>query len=104
MIVVADTSPLRYLVVIGEVEIQHALYGFIFVPPAVMLELTQEHTPLEVRRWITEPPEWLRVHIPIGSFFPPFPATLGAGECGAIAIAGEISADLLMIDDGPGRR
>src|SRR5882724_10332324 len=98
MIVVADASPLRYLVLIGEVEILPALYGFVLIPPAVMNELLQEQTPVEVRRWISGPPGWLRVHTPT-STLRPFPPALGTGECEAIAIAEETGADLLLLDD-----
>ena len=45
MIVVADATPLRYLVVIGETDILPALYDRILIPPAVLRELTQPRTP-----------------------------------------------------------
>lgn len=34
MIVIADTSPLNYLIRIGEIEILPALYARIVVPPS----------------------------------------------------------------------
>ena len=40
MIVVADATPLRYLVLIGEVEVLAVLYGDVLIPPAVVEELT----------------------------------------------------------------
>jgi hypothetical protein len=39
MIVVADTSPLNYLILIEQVKILEALYGQVIVPPAVQDEL-----------------------------------------------------------------
>jgi predicted nucleic acid-binding protein len=35
MIVVADTSPLNYLVLIGEAEMRRRLYGQVVIPAAV---------------------------------------------------------------------
>ena len=39
MIVVSDTSPLNYLVLIEEVEVLPAIFGRVVVPPAVVEEL-----------------------------------------------------------------
>ena len=39
MIVVSDTSPLNYLVLIEEVEVLPAVFGRVVVPPAVVEEL-----------------------------------------------------------------
>ncbi len=48
MIVVADTSPLNYLVLIGEIEWLPSLYQRILIPQAVCKELLQAQTPLAV--------------------------------------------------------
>jgi predicted nucleic acid-binding protein len=39
MIVVADTSPINYLLLIGHIDILPHFYGRIVVPPAVWQEL-----------------------------------------------------------------
>ena len=103
MIVVADASPLRYLVLIEAVEIIPALYGRVLIPPAVFRELAQPRTPKSIQRWIAEPPGWLEVRAPS---VPPleFPATLRAGERQAISLAEEVHAEVLLIDDWAGRR
>jgi predicted nucleic acid-binding protein len=44
-IVVADTSPVHYLVLIGEVEILPALFEKIVVPTAVLDELVHPGAP-----------------------------------------------------------
>ena len=64
MIVVADTSPLRYLVLIERIDVLPTLYGRVIVPPAVIAELSQEHTPAMVRAWLSDPPNWLNVRAP----------------------------------------
>ena len=42
MIVIADASPLRYIVLIQEVHLLPILYGTIVLPPGVLSELTQK--------------------------------------------------------------
>jgi predicted nucleic acid-binding protein len=95
MIVVADATPLRYLVLIGEVDILPVLHGDVLIPPGVVKELTQPRTPESVRRWIAGAPKWLQVRVPLGSPSP-FPDALGRGECEAIALAEEVHAEALF--------
>ena len=40
MIVIADTGPLRYLILIEEISLLRSLYGQITIPPAVRSELS----------------------------------------------------------------
>jgi predicted nucleic acid-binding protein len=100
MIVIADSSPLRYLVLIEEVHLLAVLYGSIMIPPGVVSELTQPDTPEAVRQWMEQPPEWIVIrspHLPL----PVFPSNLGLGECEAIALAEELDADALLADREP---
>jgi len=60
-LVVADSSPLNYLVWIEQVEILPALFERIFVPEVVQNELRHSEAPESVRRWIAEPPSWLEI-------------------------------------------
>ncbi len=103
MIVVADTSPLQYLILIEHVDVLPALYGRVIIPPAVMAELGHERTPVSVRTWLDDKPEWLHVQTP-NSTLTIADTTLGPGESAAIALAEELSADALLIDDRAGRR
>ena len=79
MIVVADTSPLRYLILIEHVQVWPALYGHVIVPPAVIMELNQERTPDLVKAWLSNMPEWLHVQAPMQALTSPG-TVLGAGE------------------------
>jgi predicted nucleic acid-binding protein len=54
MIVIADASPLRYIVLIQEVHLLPILYGTIVLPPGVLSELTQESSQKPVRLWMEE--------------------------------------------------
>jgi predicted nucleic acid-binding protein len=103
VIVVADTSPLRYLILIEYVHVLPALYGHVVVPPAVIGELNQERTPDLVKTWLSNMPEWLHVQAPMQTLTSPR-MVLGAGEREAIALASELSADALLMDDRDGRQ
>lgn len=61
MIVVSDTTPLRHLVAIGEAELLPRLYGTVIVPGAVWAELQAEATPVMVKTWLADAPNWLEV-------------------------------------------
>jgi len=39
-VVIADSSPLNYLTLIGSVDVLHRLYGTVIVPQQVITELT----------------------------------------------------------------
>jgi predicted nucleic acid-binding protein len=52
MIVVADTTPLNYLMLIGEIELLSALYESILIPREVHEELQRLKTPPPVRAWV----------------------------------------------------
>jgi predicted nucleic acid-binding protein len=98
MIVVADTSPLNYLVLIGHVEILPYFYQRILVPPFVWEEVQDVNTPDLVRTWAARPPAWLELH-PLKS--PPDSSLnfLDRGEREAIALALELGADRLIADE-----
>src|SRR5207247_8777994 len=61
IVVVADTSPLNYLVQIRCQDVLAALYDRVLVPPAVMTELDHPRTPPIVRAWLGHLPPWLEV-------------------------------------------
>jgi predicted nucleic acid-binding protein len=103
VLVVADTSPLRYLILIEHVHVLPALYGQVIVPPAVVSELTADRTPQEVRRWLVNTPEWLRLQAPRETL-PQLRSVIDDGEREAIALAMELKADALLMDDRDGRR
>ena len=57
LVVIADTSPIRYLVEIGRAEILPALFGEVLIPKQVRDELSDPRTPEIVRAWILHPPK-----------------------------------------------
>jgi predicted nucleic acid-binding protein len=62
--IVADTTPLNYLVLIQAADILSSLYGKVLIPPAVKAELAHANTPDVVRTWISQPPSWLEMYRP----------------------------------------
>jgi len=103
MIVIADTNPLHYLVLLEHAEVLQHLYGRIIIPAAVVRELQAERTPPGVRQWIANLPSWLEVR---EITVPPDPAfaELDPGEREAIALAEALQADALILDEKRGRR
>jgi predicted nucleic acid-binding protein len=103
MIVVADTTPVNYLILIGEIDVLAKLYGRVVIPKAVREELTRSRAPASVRAWIAQPPDWLEVLSP-GTISDTALDKLDAGERDAIALAEQLSADQLIVDELLGRR
>jgi predicted nucleic acid-binding protein len=103
MIVVADTTPVNYLILIGEIDVLAKLYGRVVIPRAVHEELTHFRAPEAVRTWIARPPSWLEILSP-GTIADPALEVLDAGEREAIALAEQLSADQLIVDEIMGRR
>ena len=100
MIVVADTGPVAYLVLIGQIDLAHALYGTLFIPPAVCRELLHPETPAAVRQWAANLPAWAEERPPQDtSRF----TELGLGEREAISLALELKADWVLMDETKGR-
>jgi predicted nucleic acid-binding protein len=60
-LVVADTSPIFYLLSTGQIELLPRLFGKVFIPDAVQEELRHPSAPTVLREWIAEPPSWLEV-------------------------------------------
>jgi predicted nucleic acid-binding protein len=65
-IVVADTGPIHYLVLIGRIEILPVLFDTVVIPSVVRGELARAGAPEAVRNWIQAPPAWLDVQTPTG--------------------------------------
>lgn len=99
--VVSDTSPLNYLVMLGRDHVLPDLFGTIVIPPAVVAELSRPRAPEVVRAWIAAAPTWLQV-LPPRETDPAL--DLDFGEKEAIALAQEIRADRILLDDAEARR
>src|SRR5579863_5959140 len=102
-VVVADTSPLNYLLLIGEIAVLQSLYAKILIPPEVLAELSDGDAPPEVLKWIRVRPAWMQVRQRRIMRDDPALRHLDPGERAAILPAQEESDVLLLMDDAAGR-
>lgn len=91
MIVVADTSPINYLVLTEEIGILPKMYGRVVIPHTVREELMQALAPQLVRDWVGHSPAWLEVRSPLAVPDSAL-AKLDLGERDAITLAMELKA------------
>ena len=96
MIVVSDTTPVHYLLLIDQIDLLPALFGRVVVPPGVLAELRHPGSPDVVRTWSDAAPAWLEVRAPAAV---DSTLRLGRGETEAISLALEVGADEVLIDD-----
>jgi predicted nucleic acid-binding protein len=102
MIVIADTGPLNYLLLIGHIELLPVLFERVVIPDAVHMELQHSKAPELVRSWITSPPAWLEVRS-VGQAYDIAMPHLDEGEREAILLARELGIAILLMDDLEGR-
>jgi predicted nucleic acid-binding protein len=100
-LVVADTSPIFYLLSTGQIELLPSLFTTVFVPDAVHKELCHPAAPPILRAWVAERPSWLKI-MPVDLIDDAALQPLGAGERAAITLALSIHADLILIDERKG--
>jgi predicted nucleic acid-binding protein len=103
MIAVTDTSPVCYLILIGEIDLLPKVFSQVLVPQAVLDELLHEEAPVAVRSWASNLPSWICVKES------PIVATAGleklqAGEQAAIRLAESMNADITLLDEMAARR
>ncbi|MFN0176580.1 MAG: DUF3368 domain-containing protein [Saprospiraceae bacterium] len=100
MIVVSDTSPVTNLIQLGHLQLLQQIFGVVILPEAVFKELCQvpeQKTILEQQGWIfiQKPSDTAWVEI--------LKLELDQGEAEAIALAVELKAAALIIDERQGR-
>jgi predicted nucleic acid-binding protein len=103
MIVVADSGPLHYLILLEQIDLLRRFYGQVLVPEPVASELSAAGAPGSVREWITKPPTWVDVRPVTADAVSTITDDLDLGERAAIALAETMHADLLLIDEAAGR-
>jgi predicted nucleic acid-binding protein len=101
-LVVADTGPLNYLVLIEAIELLPKLFEKVFTPEAVRAELLDQDAPAVVRTWAAQPPGWLDVQSVSSAIDDPAWRKLDIGEREALAMARTLGADLVLMDDRAG--
>jgi predicted nucleic acid-binding protein len=94
--VVSNASPLIALARIQQLDLLAAIFESVLIPPAVAHEIAPSIPVL---------PTWLRIQAP--NVLPPaslLRRRLGDGEWEALALAVELKADWIILDDLPARR
>jgi predicted nucleic acid-binding protein len=60
-VVVADTSPLNYLILIDAIAVLPQMYGVVVAPRQVIAELAAVEAPDSVKTWASSLPAWVDV-------------------------------------------
>lgn len=103
MIVVADTSVLLNLALIGEIDLLQNLFGSVIAPQAVHDEFARlaassgRFAGLSMPLWVSSQ------RVSDATLVAQLRATLDAGESEAIALAIQIHADAVLMDETEGR-
>ena len=100
MIIVSDTSPISNLLQIGEIGILRAVFARVIIPPSVYSEICE----VEESRQALANLDWIESReVAETGLQDQLKQTLDPGEAEAIALAIELSADSLLIDESLGR-
>jgi predicted nucleic acid-binding protein len=101
-IVVADTGPLHYLVLIDAISVLPQLFESVMIPVTVRNEMLVPRTPEILRQWILHAPDWLDI-VPDPAPEPDASlARLDEGERCAVQLALSVNASLVLMDDRAG--
>ena len=105
MLVVADASPLILLGRLGLLDLLHQLYDRVVAPRAVLDEVLGDGGDLPGSSAVREA-AWLEI-VDVShedSLWTSLQAEVDMGEAAAVALAKQLEADLLLIDERQGRR
>lgn len=103
MIVVSDSSPLIALSKVGHLDLLQHLFGTVMVPEAVIQELTAGGFSAKQDR-LQEVPWLEQRHVGNRNLVDALLSDLDPGESEAIALAMEVGAGLLVLDERRGRQ
>ncbi|MCX7045041.1 MAG: DUF3368 domain-containing protein [Candidatus Sumerlaeota bacterium] len=102
--VVSNSSPLIYLAKIGRINLLEKQFGQITIPPAVWREVVEEGQEREDARIIADA-KWIKVHpISPSPLLTNLKSFLDDGESEAIALAVEIRAATILLDEYEARK
>jgi len=106
MLVVSDTSPIGNLACIGRLELLRFQFGSLSIPPAVRAEL-EELPPAMGKAAVEEALRhgWIKVHpVERRELVKILAGELHLGESEALALAIQLGADLVLLDEREARR
>ena len=104
MTIVSNTPPISNLAAIGQLSLLEQVYGDVTIPQAVANEIAKIAELYTQAAAVPNLP-WITVHtVSDTTALKRLQTTLDAGESEAIALALELNADLLLIDEQLGRQ
>ncbi len=104
MIVVSNTSPIMNLAVAGHLNLLEQLYDRIFIPEAVLQELSTIRSE-QLGVLTIQVPSWIEKRSVVNrSLVNALLLELGIGEAETIVLALEMKADLMLLDERRGRQ
>ncbi len=101
--IICDTSPICYLILIDQVDILPQLFEVITIPIGVKDELVAEQSNEAIQSWALAPPSWVNIQ-PVPQLIENLPPKLGLGEREAISLAVNLQSDLIILDDWEARQ
>jgi len=100
MVIVSDTSPVTSLIQIGRLDLLNLVFGSVVIPEAVYSELCK----VPNQQQVIDEQNWLFLQKATDrNLVKTFEVELDAGESEAIALALELKADYVVIDEFKGR-
>jgi uncharacterized protein len=103
MIIVSDTSPINNLAAINQLDLLRQLYNTVIIPEAVYQELTETDIPVAGAAEV-QTLEWIQTRqVTNRALVEVLKNDLDRGESEAIALAVELNADQVLIDERRGR-
>ncbi len=104
MVIVSNTSPISNLAKVGQLDLIQQLYGVILIPNAVYDELLDERAGETVVTAV-QAATWLEIHsVQNQELVDKLRDRINVGEAEAIALAVEVKATRLLIDERLGRQ
>ena len=98
MIVISDTSVISNLVQLGDEDLLPQIFGQVIIPHGVYRELEEIKSKIDRLSWLEVK------ELGDDTLFKQLLLKLDSGESEAIALAKELNANLLLIDEKRGRR
>jgi predicted nucleic acid-binding protein len=106
MLAVSNTSPISNLAIIGHLDLLKHQFGAVWIPGAVADELAANPHPAALAAIQTAlRDQWIKTASPQNStLLNVLTSSLHAGEAEAIALASDLNADVVIIDEQEGRQ
>jgi predicted nucleic acid-binding protein len=101
ILIVADTGPINYLIQIGHIDLLAKLAEKTVLPPTVSAELLHSEAPDKIRAWAGAPRDWVEIRAATQLIEEP---DISVADREAIALAMELDATVLLMDDQQARR